>query len=70
MDIKGFKENLLFELFKNNTHFSRQKQREKIQGEFKDLDIPSIHKKITNYQVDKYGESLDGVRNMKEFVAH
>jgi len=53
------KEELLFELFKDTAETGTDIKRADLQKKYKDVNISELHRKIVNYQVEKYGTSLN-----------
>lgn len=51
-------EDLLFEVFKDTKKLSSDCKRFKVQLKFPKVDMSSLHRRIVNYQVKKYGQSL------------
>lgn len=51
-------ENILFEMFKDTRSLSSTRKRKIIQLKFPNINMGELHRKIVNYQVKKYGESL------------
>lgn len=59
-DKMGFKEQTIFELEKNNPVRSSKKFKEYIKNKYgKDIDSKNLYIEIVNYQVKKYGATLD-----------
>jgi hypothetical protein len=53
------KEELLFQMLKDNTKTSTDIKRGELQKKYPDINISDLHKRIINYQVKKYGISLN-----------
>lgn len=51
-------EDLLFQMFKDTRKLSTNKKRELMQLKFPNIDMSYLHRKVVNYQVEKYGQSL------------
>lgn len=52
------KENILFEIYKDTRALGTSGKREKIRLKFPDVNMSLLHRKILNYQIKKYGQSL------------
>lgn len=56
----GFKEQTIFELEKNNPVRSSKKFKEHIRKQYgKEIDSRSLYIEIVNYQIKKFGATLD-----------
>lgn len=64
----GFKELYVFNLYKNASLGNAELFRGLINKKFKGLDVNAIYKKIVNYQVKKYGSTLDNKNGIKKLV--
>lgn len=52
-------EKLLFELYKDTRTLSNNRKRKRIQLQFPQVDMGNLHRRVVNYQVKKYGQSLN-----------
>lgn len=53
------KEELLFEMFKDTVATGTDQKRACLQKQYPDVNISALHRRIVNYQVAKYGTSLN-----------
>ena len=53
------KEEILFQMYKDTVATGDEKSRYLLQQKFPDVNISNLHIKIANYQVEKYGYSLN-----------
>jgi hypothetical protein len=53
------KEDILFHIYKDTSDLCNDEKRSKIQKKFPDVNITTLHRMVTNYQVKKYGCSLE-----------
>ena len=53
------KEELLFEMFKDSVVTGTDVKRAYLQKKYPDINISNLHRRIVNYQVEKYGTSLN-----------
>lgn len=53
------KEELLFQMLKDTMETSTDIKRSNLQRKYPDIDISNLHRRIINYQVKKYGISLN-----------
>lgn len=56
MNKKEFKEQLIFEKYKNQIMYSSDWFRSQIKDE--DVNVENLYRKIVNYQIDKFGIQL------------
>lgn len=50
---------LLFNMLKDTVETNTKEKRAKLKRRFPDVDISELHRRIVNYQVEKYGSSLN-----------
>ena len=50
---------ILFNLYKDTLKTSNDEKRKALKKRFPDIDITELHRRIVNYQVEKYGGSLN-----------
>lgn len=60
-------EKILFELWKDTVITGTDIKRKELQKIFKNVDINKLHRDITNYQVKKYGISLNSRIAIKDY---
>lgn len=60
-------EKILFELWKNTVITGTEYRRIELQRQFPDVNINKLHRDIVNYQVKKYGTSLNNQRSLNDF---
>lgn len=53
------KEELLFQMFKDTVETGSEYRRNELQKKYPDVKISELHIRIVNYQVKKYGKSLN-----------
>jgi len=53
------KEEFLFELYKDTTQTGDELKRAELQKKYPDVKISDLHRRIVNYQIEKYGYSLN-----------
>lgn len=58
------KEELLFQMFKDTVETGSEYRRNELQKKYPDVKIGELHIRIVNYQVKKYGKSL----NSRSFI--
>ena len=54
----NFKENLIFNMFKDTSVIGAKKFKAKIEKMYSGVDYSTIYRKILNYQIEKYGDEL------------
>lgn len=59
MSLKNFEEEYLFTKYKDKNVYSAIKFRGEIK-DYKNVDASALYKRIINYQIKKYGTSLNG----------
>ena len=60
------KEQLLFEMYKDTTKTGDENLRSELQKKYPDVNISNLHIRIINYQVKKYGRSLNSRAMIKQ----
>ena len=64
------KEELLFVMYKDTVETGNEKKRAVLKAKYPDVNISNLHIRIINYQVKKYGCSLnDGRANKEDYKA-
>lgn len=59
-------EELIFEMYKNQTLTSAKKFKNDIQKNFKNIDCYDLYRRIVNFQIEKYGCALN-TRNYEDY---
>lgn len=63
------KEELLFQMLKDTMQTSTNIKRGELQKKYPDVNISDLHRRIINYQVEKYGISLNSHNQNKTNAA-
>lgn len=58
---------ILFEMWKETAITSTDIKRAKLQQVFPNVNINDLHREIVNYQVKKYGASLNDYRDIEDY---
>lgn len=58
MSLKKFKEECMFEQFKDKCFKNARAIKSKMIRICNDIDIDAVYRRIVNYQIEHYGESL------------
>lgn len=53
------KEKILFEIYKDSSEINSKEFRDRLRNKHKDINFSDVYTKINNYQIKKYGQTLD-----------
>lgn len=68
MDKVEFKEELIFNQYKDQIIYNTDWFRSRVKD--KDINVEKVYRRIVNYQIDKYGESLykNNIKPGRDFI--
>lgn len=62
------KEDILFALYKDKSHSSKEDFLKDLKQYKNEVDLRNLYIRIVNYQIDKYGCTLDSKRDTTNYV--